>query len=453
MADLRGMVDFRLSRMRVSALVMMTFAVTALTLCDAYSAPLMRWENRRENGGAFRVIPELTYMSTNQNFDETGKKLKASGEDIDDSGNRSTQDLSAYTRTQLDFMGVYGYSPNLTAFARLSVASSTFETVSQESTAAIEGLQGSAAGLGDQALGANYRFMEFGKESGKRPGSVDFQVQIDFPLYNTDANRKEQKPLQGDGTIDFTLGPFVTYPITQGPGNRWYLIGGLGYTARTKSYSAVLPYQLSAAMLPEKEGLMVRAGIYGNQAMASDKEGEIKLADGSTTRDAGGSLIVDALNSSYLALRGIVGYQSTGATQYYAGITYMMMGKSTAALTALHVGAQFRWAKAPASADGSARGAIGPGKTRAAQLRYDLQASVRVAKPQLKVVQIDRGSADGVAVGQTFDFYRKNEQGGYTLVARGKVEKIGSKASNIRIQNYYEQAWIQPGFVARRIAQ
>ncbi len=438
----------------MSVLVMMTFAVTALTLCDAHSAPLMRWENRRENAGAFRVVPELTYMSTNQNFDETGKKLKAEGTDVDDSGNTSTQELSSYTRTQIDLLGVYGYSPDLTAFARISLASSTFETVSQEATAAIEGLQGSAAGLGDQAIGANYRIMEFGKDAGKRPGSVDFQVQIDFPLYNTDANRKEQKPLQGDGTIDFTIGPFVTYPITQGPGNRWYLIGGLGYTARTKSYSAILPYQLSAAMLPEREGFMVRAGIYGNQAMTSDKEGEIKLAEGSTTRDAGGSLIVDALNSSYLALRGIVGYQSAGATQYYAGITYMMMGKSTAALTALHVGAQFRWAKAQAASSGGAtRGAVAAGKTRAAQLRYDLQASVRIAKPQLKVVQIDRGAADGVAAGQTFDFYRKNEQGGYTMVARGTVEKVGSKAANVRIQNYYEQTWIQQGFVARRIAQ
>ncbi|RYZ67086.1 MAG: hypothetical protein EOP09_11640, partial [Proteobacteria bacterium] len=133
--------------MRVIALAT-TFSVAALTLVEAQAAPLMRWENRRENVGAFRLVPELSYMSTKDNFDSTGKKIPAEGVDVDANGNQSNQQLSGYTRTQIDFTGVYGFSPALTAFARISIASSTFETSSTDANAAIEGLQGSAAGLG-----------------------------------------------------------------------------------------------------------------------------------------------------------------------------------------------------------------------------------------------------------------------------------------------------------------
>jgi hypothetical protein len=422
-------------------------AFLALPL-TAEAAPLFRLENRRENEGAFRLIPEISVMSTKANFNSLGTKEKAGGTDA---VNGTEQDLTSYSRTQLDLVGVYGINPAMTLFGRFSISTSKFETTttSDPDSSGVEGLQGSASGLGDQSIGLNYRVKEFGdKASGNRLTALDFQLQVEFPFYDTKKNRTDRKPLQGDGTTDITVSPFLTVPINQGSGSRFYVISGLGYTARSNSYSAVLPYQLSIAMLPEKSGLLFRGGLYGYKSMKSDTEGTIQLADGSTVRDAGGSYIVDATNSSYMALRGVVGYQNEVATQYYAGFTSMISGKSTAALSALHLGAQFRWG-GKSSASTSRSSPRFSGGTQ--QVRYDLQAQITKAKPEMKIAQINRGTNDGVDVGQIFDFFR-SENGKLILVARGVVNKTAQNASNLTIQTYFQQALIQPGFLARRVA-
>ena len=59
--------------------------------------------------------------------------------------------LTSYKKTQLDFTAVYGITPKLSVFGRLSMASVSFDTTS---------LTGSGSGLTEQGLGANYRLWE-----------------------------------------------------------------------------------------------------------------------------------------------------------------------------------------------------------------------------------------------------------------------------------------------------
>lgn len=418
-----------------------------LTLSDSIAAPLFRLENRRENEGAFRLIPEITIMSGKQNFNSAGAKEAPS---LTDTSTNTLQELSSFSRTQLDLLGIYGMSPALTLFGRLSLSTSKFETNTSAANADAEvsGLQGSASGLGDQAIGLNYRLMEFGSRAGgKRVTSLDFQLQIELPFYDTKKNRLESKPIQGDGTTDITLSPFLTVPLNQGAGSRLYLMTGMGYTSRSGGYSAVLPYQLSVTMLPERDGIMLRGGLYGYKSMKSDTAATGTLvADGTSVRDAGGIYVVDALNSSYMAFRGLIGYQTIDATQYYLGLTSLLSGTSTAALTAVHLGMQMRWGAGAGSSPSSRKMAPSSGA-----VRYNLQAQVVKAKPEARLAQINKGEADGIEVGQTFDFFRI-ENGKLIRVARGSVIKVAPKAANLSIQQTFQQTLIQPGLLVRRIA-
>jgi hypothetical protein len=402
----------------------------------AQATSIFRFENRRENRHAWRLVPEVYNLSTTENYDATGAKA-------------AVPNLTSYKKTEIDLTAIYGFSDRFSIFGRLSMASVSFDTTK---------FTGSGSGLTEQGLGLNWRIWKATVRRGVRPKAIDLQFAADVPFYDNVSSRTSdpRQPLRGDGSFNFTSAAFGTFPLNQGAGQRLYLIGGLGLTLRGNSYSKALPYQLQFVGVPQKTGLLYRAGLHGFKSMTSDPATGTALSPQSESspgtvdpQDAGGSLIVDALNSSYLQFRATLGYQwAAKGDQIFATYLMPLSGTSTAATSGLVVGAQFRFGggRAPTS---SRRG-----KTRSKRrLSYDLQGRVLQANDRLNLIKIDKGANDGIEKGQVIDIYRPGKNGlAADLVARGVVTGVGAKASVVNLRQYKKEVWVRRGFIARRIA-
>jgi hypothetical protein len=411
------------------------------TFGEAHATSLFRWDNRRENPGVLRLVPEISFLSTTENYDHTGTKVVPTG-------------LTSYKKTGLDLWGIYGITRNLSAFARVSMASVSFD-----STSGSETITGSGSGLTEQGLGLNYRLWETKVARNtdgtyERQSSIDGQFQLDIPLYDNVSARTSspRQPLRGDGSLDITAGAFATVPFNQGSGQRLFGLGGLGYTIRSNNYSKAIPYQLQLVGLPERSGFLYRAGFHGFKSLGSD------LPTGTTYSpqaapngtldefDAGRSLIVDALNSSYLTARLTAGYQWGPGNQLYATYVHPMSGTSTAVLKGYILGAQFRM-----NSGSGAKAASAEGATRA-RATYDLEARVKQANDRLNLIKIDRGSNDGIERGNVIDIYRTGANGAPAdLVARGVVTSVTETEAVVNLRQYKKEVWVQAGYIARRI--
>lgn len=412
----------------------------------AQATSLFRFENRRENPGALRLLPEIDSLSTTDNYDYSGTKAAVPG-------------LTSYKKMVLDLTGVYGVSRKLSVFGRISMATVSYETTS---------LTASGSGLTEQGLGANYRIWE--SEAGHRSDggilrgkSIDAQFQLDLPIYDNVSARTSspRQPLLGDGTLDLTFAGFGTMPLNQGGGTRLFLIGGLGLSIRNNSHSKAIPYQLQAVGLPEQSGFLYRLGFHGYKSLAANTGGAADFSPQSQTspgnvdsRDAGGSLIVDALNSSYMHLRATLGYQWGVGDQVYLTYLMPMSGNSTAAITGILVGAQFRF-------PGQYTPSFTPTETTPApanqavrpKLSYDIAARVKQANDRLNLIKIDKGDIDGIEKGNVIDVYRTHPDGTQgDLVARGVVTGVSENEAVVNLRQYKKEVWVQPGFIARRIA-
>lgn len=411
-------------------------ALVAGAIPSANATGFFRFENRRENPGALRLLPEVSSLSTSDNFNAAGTKTLVPG-------------LSDYKKNSFDLTAVYGVNRQLSIFARASAASVSFKA---------PGLDASGSGLTEQGLGANYRIWESVASSEEgvpdRAKSLDAQIQFDIPLYDNVSLRLpgSRSPLRGDGTFDTTLAGFGTVPLNQGAGTRLYLLGGAGFTIRNNSYSKAIPYQIQLVGLPETSGLLYRIGIHGFKSMTSDTNNVTTLSPQSQLsagildpQDAGRSFIVDALNSSYMSAKATLGYQWGDGDQLYASYLVPMSGTSTAVLSGFMIGAQFRFQASKPSSSVSVSDST-------AKNAYDLDARVKQANDRLNLIKIDKGENDGIEKGNVIDIFRVNTDGTPNdLVARGVVTGITANESVVNLRQYKKEIWIQPGFIARRI--
>jgi len=423
-----------------------TLVRTALVLCasfgvasqTAWATSFSRFENRRELPGSLRLIPEMSMFSTSENFDHKSAKAKPTA-------------LTSYKRNQLDLTGVYGFSSKWSAFARLSFVQNKYT---------LPGVNGSASGLSEQAFGANYRILEADQKMGGdgvalRGTTIDLQAQIELPIYDNVSSRLKKTPLLGEGSTDITVGPFITLPLNQGRGSRFYLVGGLGYTMRSNNFSAALPYQLAFASIPESSGLIVRGGVYGFKSMTADPTTGSKLSTNSDIRsDSGYSLINNALNSSYMAIKATLGYQLESGTQLYGTYITTLAGTSTAVLNGFQLSAMFRFAAGKKSAPALATRGGSAGSSSNEFVNYALEGRVKVSNDRLNLIKIDKGEMDGVAKGQEFDIFKTKSDGSVdTKVATGKVTNVSANEAIISVSRYSKEIWIQPGFVVKRVVK
>jgi hypothetical protein len=85
---------------------------------------------------------------------------------------------------------------------------------------------------------------------------------------------------------------------------------------------------------------------------------------------------------------------------------------------------------------------------------YSLDAKVLRSNDRLNLVKIDKGTNEGVDVGQIFDVFSVQADGTVgDAVARCEVANVKADQAALSVTEYYKEIWIDEGFVAKRLIQ
>ncbi len=412
------------------ALVTMTVALLSnVAYADYY---FHHWENQRETPGTFRLAPELLYYSSNTNYDPTGNAAPVVG-------------LEKYQRLQTDVAVAYGFNPYLSAFARLSWA----RVEIQNATA-----PGNSFGPGDQSFGATIHLL------GPKPGdlatffdgiALDVQAQFDVPTYDNTQSAVKGTPALGDGSFDMTFGAFATLPIAHTKSATWLVVGGGGYTHRSASFSAAVPWSVTGKYVSSGEGVNFSLSAMGFQSLRNDPY----AAQGGIGRGtlAGGSAAVNAVNPSLFVLRAQAGYALNRKIGFWAAATQPMYGQAAPKGFAISFGMQARWD--PSTGKNAA--AISPeeyGKSNQGFVNYVGEGKVSQVSERLNLIRIDKGAQDGIEVGQVFDIFSVKNNGTIgEAVARARCTQVTPIDASLVITETFKEVWIEEGFIVKRPIQ
>jgi NADPH-dependent 7-cyano-7-deazaguanine reductase QueF-like protein len=73
---------------------------------------------------------------------------------------------------------------------------------------------------------------------------------------------------------------------------------------------------------------------------------------------------------------------------------------------------------------------------------------------QLKTIRINKGSLDGVEVGQIYDIFNLTKSGApHIAIARAIVSESKTNESQLTLRFYFREIWIEEGFIAKKVVQ
>jgi hypothetical protein len=383
-------------------------------------------------------MPTLRYYSSSSNFDSSGSAV-------------APGTLTSYTRIQVDTSFVYAFNARFTGYARVSWGSAVLRR-SQGSD--------SAFGLTDQTVGVNYRLFPnptalpgAGLSAAAQPPttSMDLQLQLDFPAYSTATQAANNLPALGDGSLDTTLGAFLNIPIGRPWGGNMKITGGGGFTFRTGGFSAALPWSAWLNFDPKEHGFLF--GLGGSGLFSLNTDSSASLAGTSS----GGSLITGAVNPALLQGSAKLGYRFTSGTAVSLTGTEALWGQAAPRGFMAYATVDFPFGsngreplpKEPALVVPKKYGAGNQGF-----VTYSLEGHVQRVSDRINQLRIDKGSQQGVEVGQVFDIFVMRPDGTVgESVARCKVTSVRPDDSNLTITEYFREVFIEEGFLARRLVQ
>jgi hypothetical protein len=406
-------------RRRFSVLVLAGFSwIQAETArADFYTH---RWANEHVPAGRFLLRPETKVYGTSNNFDEAGQRVAPTR-------------LNSFVRSQTELSLGYGIFSWFSVYARANWVFSQFSLMSPEES-------GFAYGLADQTVGTTFRVLEL--DAGL---TIDLQSQLDFPAYSNAAANDNGQPFLGDGTVDITSGLFIEYAFDRR--QRWKAGAGVGFTYRTSSFAAAIPWSGFIAYEPSLSGFQVRIRSQNLTTLGNDPTG---ISNTILSEPAGGSFIVNGVNPSLYSFDVAAGwrfsqkfrligvfssdYAGSNAPQGIMGalVAELQFGRSTN--TKITKAETRKFSKA------------NPGF-----VSYSIQGYVTKVNDRLSLLKIDRGANDGVMVGQTFDIFEVESDGSIgQVVATTQVLKVRPDEAALKITEYYKEVWIEKGFVAKR---
>ncbi len=385
------------------------------------------WTNQYQRRAQYFLEPEFGFYNTRQNFDSTGALTQPAN-------------FSGYTRIQGDVTFGVGLSSRVSAFARLAWARAQLEHTT---------LAGESLGLTDQSVGITARIWENKLPKGEG-ASVDLQVQGDLPAYSNSNAIASGAPFLGDGSMDLTGGLFVNLPLSAASrSDIWMATAGAGYTYRSDSFSAAIPWSVALAFRPQGKGFAYSFGVRGLASLKSDPRGSV-ANPASAGLGAGGSFIANAVNPSLLAGQARIGYQADRKLGVFLSGLLPVTGLNAPQGLLLGIGFTARWG----SYDGKSATALTPqeyGRSNQGVISYFGEARVLRSNDRLNLVKIDKGSQDGVEVGQIFDIFLVKQDGSEgEAVARTKVSGVKQHEAALTVVEYFKEVWIEEGFVAKR---
>lgn len=391
------------------------------------------WEDQFQHKSLLRLRVDGYYYSTPANFDGSGAISIPTG-------------FRSYSRIMGDLNLAYGVTENLSFYGR-----ATWGFISQNSDIR----PSTGFGFGDQSVGATVRLFQAKRRMNKIqfiPSIIDIQVQGDFPAYSTLISEANLTPYLGDGTIDITGGAFVTIPIYSTREYSFSTRMGAGFTYRTANFSSAIPWSFSTQYYPQKEGIFVNVTAFGLTSLRNDPNGISSLTIRSSA-GAGGSFFIGGTNSSLLQVRGKLGYRVDSYFDVYASFEQSVWGQAAPHGWNISLGFQSQFGD-----DGKTNPIYLPpdryGHSNRGFLNYSLEAKILKSNDRMSLVKIDKGSQDGVEVGQIFDIFAVRKDGSLgEAVARGEVTHKEVDQSALNIIEFYKEVWIEEGFSAKRLIQ
>ena len=385
-------------------------------------------ENRTGSHSGLLVEPRIGLFSTGSNFSEDG-------------GLTELGSSAKVSRTLIDLHLNYGMTDHLFLFGRASLisANQTGSTLPRQS----------GFGLGDQLVGLAWRMLS--SEGGL---GVNLQAEARIPAYSNVTAKSGNRLYLGDGSIDLIAGAFLELPAGFiGWSDSYFEFGG-AYTQRSAGFSSAIPLSLLFRRDPAYGGLVLDAGFRAQLSLKTDvaSEDAAKRADVLLDRLQGslGSDLINGINPSWLAAHLRIGHNSGN------GKTFYLSGDLPVSGAAISSGILFSGGLV---LDLQHHGGVDPSRTDTEPSRprkpkaalkgfqsYDLEAKVATYNDQLYLVKIDRGSSDSVEKGQVFDIFSGKE-----VLARAKVTQVRDEEAILTVIEYFQDQWIEAGFVARRL--
>ncbi len=392
--------------------------LSALTLSALLSAApanaeffIHAWESHHTPAKILQLAPEFSYYRTTTNFSANGTPVSPDG-------------LIQLQKLLGDATVGIGVNSRLSFFGRLSWAATLLDGASAT---------GTSYGLGDQTVGAVFRLFE-----GAGGTSLDVQVQTDFPAYNNSDLAAAGLPFRGDGSTDITSGAFLRLPLVSGADSTLTVDAGGGYTYRSDSFSAALPWSAKVSYAAKMRGLSASAGAFGIFSLKNDPVANAEIS-GRSSSGAGGSFLVNAVNPSLVNLRGQLGFRFSPDFELQASAILPVWGQAAPSGFTAMLGAQMSWQ----------RGATSGPKAKGQFQTYILEA--KIVRTHSTAVTIDKGSNDGVTKGQIFHIFQVRQDGSAgELIATATVTRLTWNEAELAIQEYYKEVSIEDGFVARR---
>jgi hypothetical protein len=401
------------------------------------------WENFRNEEKRPHLIASGRMLSTSGNYDGFGSPVAPTG-------------LTGYLRIEADGLIAHAFNSRLTGFARLA-----WGLVSRSRTAGKD----SSFGLTDQSVGLNYRVFplpHFGPNPPPPALTLDLQLQVDIPGYSSQP--ANNLPPLGDASLNAIAGGFLTLPIGGFSSGSLRARAGAAYAYRTSGFAGLLPWSAWLEYDPDAQGgqkldpnghllresgLLAALGAYGVFPLSQSTASQLLAATQ--------SLATGSVDPQLLVASGKLGYRFQSGMAFTANGGATVIGQVApkgfvAWLTVdLPLGQGGRTApdKDPVLIAPKVYGAANRGF-----VNYSIEGRVMRVSDRRGQIRIDRGSQDGVEVGQVFDIFVTKPDGTTGEgVARCKVSSVKPEESTLSIVEYFREIWIDEGFVARRLIQ
>jgi hypothetical protein len=356
------------------------------------------------------LLPDLRYSTSSANYQSDGRLTPITG-------------LEHYSRVYGNVLGAYGLSNALTVYGRLSWA---------KVDVASPGANADHVGLTDQAVGAVWRVNE-------APWSLDLAAEAEFPAYSNAA--ANGLPLLGDGSYNFTAAAYAQLPLAASSAKvvPWAIRASAGYMYRSAGFSGMIPWQ--AGLWHQAANWSLHAGARGGVSLRTDVSSRA-----TSMTDAGGSYQINAVNPSFVNAGGGLGLDFSPRLGLWVNLEGSVWSQSAPQQLTMAVGARLLWDFDPRRSEykHSNRGFID----------YNFEGKVIGTEEPGKRYRIDKGSQDGVELGQTFDVFSVKKDGTIDkAVARATCTALKLHEALLTISETFKSVKIEDGFFVKHPLQ
>jgi hypothetical protein len=196
----------------------------------------------------------------------------------------------------------------------------------------------------------------------------------------------------------------------------------------------------------------LQLATFGIASLRNDPNGAsvstLRLNSGS-----GGSFFLGGTNSSIVEMQGRIGYRVLPTFDMYISATHSVWGQAAPHGLILSGGIQAQFGYNP----NTPAIKLTPdqfGQPNRGFINYSMDAKILKTNDRLSLVKIDKGSQDGIEVGQVFDIFWVKKDGSLgEAFARGEITHTQLDEAALTITEFFKDVVIEDGFVVKRLIQ